>query len=545
MFRFPRLVLCTVALCGLIASGCTRGGPSSSPPAPTEGGQQNPTTVSTGLWSDNESSANYARQYGTVVSQVTYQPNAVVFDVKTTESALKGMSQDGVTYVLDAASPAAKLKPGSVLFLYGIAIRKVASVRTEGSNVVVTTSDADITDLIKDGHIHWRVPLDFSIVAAQPQPAMPTSWLENLIASPAEAGESESPYSFEGTLGPVDYEMAFSPDIPARRLNFDVKYQFSKWGGLWRLQGEGYIEHIAAEGDFNISNGLINSMMTEIDGIEGHVDFEWMAQQNVPSPISLIDQSFKVKVPYANVEYPLIIEGIPLILEVSAAVLVHPAWTGAHQVTRGKFTVDYSGNLGFSYSDGAAEPEGSLASESESIDPETSIVAPNAMGFVAALEAPRIELALASLLPSSLAKFDESLSAENAMVQALGGKYVSRKAKTARMMQLIEDIASPVKPYGYVDVVTATGTFTNGMITSSLVALPPCQRDQLTMTANAGVGIKLNFLHHMPIAIVKKILKPFGHSVTIEAFEAAKPIYGPKTIYRWAEGIKCPGDSSQ
>ncbi|GEM_PF-6207318 len=542
MLRISRMTSSLFAACALFVAGCSHGETTNSS---STAGQENAaqTNASNGaLWSDYESGANYAAQHGTVAYDVTYQPNAVVFDERSTESALKGMAEDGVTYVLDAASPAAaKLRTGSILFLYGIAIRKVASVEKQGSNLVVSTTDADITDLISNGHIKWNVPLDLSIVAMPPQPTSASTSLEDLFASRAEA--DESPYSFEGTLGPVDYELGFTPSLPERRLDFDAKYQMSKWGGLWRLEGQGYVQHIATEGEFDIRNGLITSMQTQIDGIECHMDFEWTAEQNDKSPISLIDQSFKVKIPYANVEYPLIIEGIPLILEVSAAVLVHPAWTGAKQATHGKFTVDYSGNLGWSYSDGAAEPEGQTASETESIDPETSISAPNAMGFVAALEAPRFELALASMLPSSLGKFEDNLNSENAIVKALsGGTYVSGKAKRARMMQLIEDIASPVKPYGYVDLVTATGSFTNGMITSSLVGLPPCQRSQLTMTANAGVGIKLNFLHHMPVAIVKKILKPFGHSVTVEAFEAAKPIYGPKTIYRWANGLKCPGD---
>lgn len=125
MLRTPRIVLYAVASCCLLVGGCshistTTGGPGSATSEP---------------WSAYENTVNYADQHGTVVYHVTYQPNAVVFDQKATENALKGVSGDGATYVLNASSPAAQLKPGSVLFLYGIAIRKVTSVQTQGSNI--------------------------------------------------------------------------------------------------------------------------------------------------------------------------------------------------------------------------------------------------------------------------------------------------------------------------------------------------------------------------------------------------------------------------
>jgi len=571
MFRIHRIVLCALALCGVFMGGCSHGS-TPSQPSGGESGEVNansPSTQSTavqgnpgppqaqgGAWANYEATVNYAEQRGTVNVQATYKPNAVVFDQKATEAALQGVSADGIDYVFDAGSPeAARLKPGSVLFLYGIAVRKVLAVRRQGSAITAITDDADLTDLIQNGHITWKVPIEFDMLAAPPEATSVSlaPSVYDLFASRAaaeEQSENELPelpeYGAEGNVGPLDYDFSFLPDLvnQPHQLNMDLKAQLSAWHGVWRLEGSGYIRHFEADGDVQITNGAWDRIEVWFDGFDGHAVFEWTAEQQGKAPIPIIDQSMKVKLPYV-IEIPMPLRGIPLVLELSAAILVHPAWTGPNDVARGKFVVDLKGKLGLSYTEQAPEMEGEVDQESETIDPSgTGIFGPNALGFVAALEFPRIEISLASMWPSAISKSRELFAAENATVNALSGKYVGTKAKWARQMQLIEDVASPVKPYAFVDVVEATGDFTNGAITSSLVGLPPCQRSQVTVTVNGGIGIKLNLLRHVPYAIVKKILKPFGHQMTFEAFEVAKPLYGPKTVYQWENGLKCPGDSS-
>jgi hypothetical protein len=62
----------------------------------------------------------------------------------------------------------------------------------------------------------------------------------------------------------------------------------------------------------------------------------------------------------------------------------------------------------------------------------------------------------------------------------------------------------------------------------------PCQRAQLVVAANVGVGVKVNFAHH-------KILG-MAPSADVGEFAYSKPIMH-KSITRWKNGIKCPGDS--
>jgi hypothetical protein len=546
--RFARFIPFAVAAITVVAGGCGHNTSNSRASISNAPGVQQGAN-SSGQWSAYESLCNYAQEHGSVVYHVTYQPNAVVFDEQATEHALKDISADGVTYTLDAGSPlAAQLKPGSVLFLYGIAIRKVTAVQTQGSNLLVTTADADITDAIKEGHIAWQVPLDLgSGTMADQQTEADHAVLEDLFATRAAADESLvdelelGKLSVEGSVGPMDYELEFAraPD----RLNIDIDVKLSRWGEFWEAKGEGYVRHVTDIGDIDIQDGRIAHMEAAFQDLQGHIDFTTQAQTQHAGPIQLMDQSFKLKIPGLGMEYPMILLGLPFVLELSAAVLVHPAFTGSDEVTQGKFAVDYSGKEGLHYTPAAPEPEGAVEGN-EGID-NSMVFGARTLGFVAALELPRLEMDLAVMSLSNIREAQQLPSThKNLVTNGPGYGYMVgsaaehiylRQVITTRLSQFIEEVAIPVKPYAFADIVTSTETFTNGAMTSTLVGLPPCQRTGLKVTGNVGLGAKLSFAHHLPLPSV------LGKTASFETIEAAKPVFS-KEITRWKLGLKCPGD---
>ncbi len=555
MVRIGRVMLFAAGLLGLFAGGCSHGTSSGGvSPAVSSSTTSSPGTSSNeslgGPWSGYEQAANYANQHGTVVYQVTYQPNAVVFDEGQTEQALKDISPDGVTYTLDAGSPiAAKLKAGSVLFLYGIAIRKVTAVQTRGANLLVSTTDGDITDAIRQGHISWQVPMDFSVGAEPELPTPDHALLEDLFATRAAADESLfselGKLSFEGSVGPVEWELLFAP--AGDRVNIEMDAKMANCCGAWEAKGEGYVQTVTDIGEIDINNGQIANMGAAVSGMQGHMDFEWQAQTKSPGVASL-NQSFKVKIPGASIEVPLIIGPLPFVFEVSAALIVHPAFTAKNEITSGKFTVDYNGKEGFKYTAGAPESEGSVEG-TDTIDHSTSIFGATAMGLVAALELPRFEIAFATMSPSNMG-LASGFSASNAAARERYGfgqslantgapgssSFAPVAYKLKNLAHFIEEVAIPVKPYFYFDFVTSTGTFTNGVMTSSLVGMEPCQRAQITVSANVGVGAKLTLAHGL--SMLPGVL---GKTASFETFEAAKPIM-KKSVTKYKNGLKCPGD---
>lgn len=114
--------------------------------------------------------AEALRQYLTTVDtvegatfDVSWRPGTIRLDRETTIRALQGVSPDGSTFELTAAEPAIKaIVPGSVVLIWGVALRKVMSVSTKGDNVLLHTSVASLPDAIDHGHIAWKTPANFA-----------------------------------------------------------------------------------------------------------------------------------------------------------------------------------------------------------------------------------------------------------------------------------------------------------------------------------------------------------------------------------------------
>jgi hypothetical protein len=501
-----------------LAAGCSRAGPSASPDSSHGQGA---------AWHAYESAANDVARRGKVIYQVTYQPDAVVFDQPSTEHALRNISADGATYTLDAAVPAAtQLRAGSVLFLHGIAIRKVTAVHREGSIVTATTADADITDAIRDGHIEWQLPIDYS-VAGFPENAAQSHRFEDLVVTPVLAAGPTM--SFGGSADKFKCELGFG--YAASRLNLDIHASYTGPEANIELQGKGYVQNLVATGSIDVSGGLIDKLKAGAAAMQGHIDFDWSGILK-SSGDRTVNRQFKVKIPGASVQYPMIVGGIPFVLEFSAAVMVQPAFSSKNAITTGHFTVDYSGSEGLTTAASPPQPQGDMTGTG-AVGHDTSVKSVGAMGFVAALEMPRFEVSLAILTPPGLTELGDKL-AYNAAAGFFNrsGDLIYRH----NIAKLIKELALPVKPYAYDNVVTSTGTFTNGGLTSGLVALPPCQRAQMTVTANAGVGVKLNF-RNLP-AVVSALQQTTGPKLE---FAVSSPSW-KYSFTGWKDHIKCPGD---
>jgi hypothetical protein len=505
-----------------VASGCSQNGETVAPRA-----------------SKNFAYVNYAAKRGKIVYNVKYQPETVVFDEAATERAFRSASSDGSTYVLDASEPAVRqLKPGSVLFLYGVALRRVTSLQTQGSSVVVSTTQAELTDAIRDGDIQWQVPVDFTAGASNAPPGhAATSSLYDLFAPPVWAAEPESKgLQFEGSFLDFDFGVKFIPES-IDRIKLDMDLKTTKLGGaVVELKGDGYVQHLTSIGKILISNGQLNELDFQNDGFNGKIEFIWTAQQQTAPRVI---KAMKIRIPGASWEYPLIIGGLPFILEVSAAIIVHPALTSANSFSTGEFTVSYDVASGLKTTKGGTTGEGGGKS-AQTISHNTSIFGIGANGFVAALELPRVELALGFMSPSTLV--DPGLPHMDLIRGLAPTSNFSMNVIYTKLSQAGE-LAFPIKPFAYFDMITSASTVTSGM--TGTVPMPgavlqvPCESAQLIVAANVGVGAKIGF--PLPHSLGHALGPIVPHELTAEPFEAAVNIY-EKKMSAYKNGKKCLGD---
>jgi len=193
----------TVPLALLAAISCSRS-PDSGPPAstPPPGTAQTATETSaaqpgvlfpTGvmLKGDRASLQHYLRYVDTVTGAkvaITYAPLTVVITRNAAIRSLLSASWDGVTWRFDAEEPAVRrIQVGSVVLVWGLAIRKVTQVEQVGDEIVLTTTEAQLTDAVTDAKISWDAPghlLQGAMAMRVPKPVDSVRFLSASVGAP-------------------------------------------------------------------------------------------------------------------------------------------------------------------------------------------------------------------------------------------------------------------------------------------------------------------------------------------------------------------------
>jgi hypothetical protein len=162
-----RLLALGIALS--LAAGCSRSsGPSSSTTESSAAGAAKPTGAA--VWAGvplRGNSTEALRTYLTTVEEikpkrfeVQWNPATVAIDKAAALRSLRAVSRDGSTFTFASDEPAlARLKPGSILWVWDIAVRKVDSVETFGAVTHVHTSVVKLTEAMPNAHIEFETPL--------------------------------------------------------------------------------------------------------------------------------------------------------------------------------------------------------------------------------------------------------------------------------------------------------------------------------------------------------------------------------------------------
>ena len=272
-------------------------------------------------------------------------------------------------------------------------MRKVDVATQQDGNLVVVTEDATLLEAFKDANIHWSAPVNFSDAQRQmqgallPAPSSPSHPFANLLGSLDSTVHADSGLSFSGEDDGWKYTVKAAPQ--PGKLDFAMEVSRSYNGIVVQVDGSGDVQNFESAASIVIKDSQLQSMDYENKGLNGSVNFNWEAAKD-GGGVEAAEQ--KVKLP-SSFSIPMPIGGLPFSLEVSEALLLHPAFTGGKEVARGRFHVTYNGTQGFNVKEGNINQEGQGNAEGSIVDHFS--LAPNApVGFMAAVSMPRVELKL-------------------------------------------------------------------------------------------------------------------------------------------------------
>lgn len=360
-----------------------------------------------------EHDRNVSAGAGRSFANVTYKAEVKIVDEAAVVAALVGASSDGHGAVFKEAPPAIRaLKAGDIFMVKNQFAVKVLGAETDGDQTVLIIDQAKLVDLIQEGEINLDTPVSFhGPKLASARPVAPRTFeVLDLIATPAYAqngtGEGPAPGSLqpgyntpkpgiEGSSA-VDQAKAFAMDLASgwtvERWSVTPGPDSAAISARLTKDTAGFLAAIAMDGtisNFGFAQHLkfpvdTTQVISGVKGMSGQMHFTWQVGKGTPGVWAVED---KLKLP-AGVNIPLapLLGGLPLTLDISAALLIHPALTGGQEYQMGGFTIGWNG-------EGNSEGLTFQITDDHSISP----IAPNAM--VISFCVPRVELQLAPFGP--------------------------------------------------------------------------------------------------------------------------------------------------
>jgi hypothetical protein len=431
---------------------------------------------------------------GSGTAVVSYQPTVKVIERDAGLAAIVGASHDGWTLLLDGSKLAPKV--GDILIIKGLMARKVLAVEQEPDNkIAVLTQSPTLGEALQQGKIDLDAKVRFSQRGAWLEAPRERSWTD-MFEGTAEAGGPS--VSIESNTVKASYEgwdAELTTEMAGGRVNLDIKLTKSVAGFKATVTGKGYIEDFDVSSNVEVNAGTVSHVRMMIKHMNGRMDFTWEVGKD--SPGGEYGKGY-IKLPGA-LEIPLaeFLDGFPLFLEVSAAILIEPGITGGKEVAKGAFHVTYNGNDGFDYKGGAVD-QGDAQMEGDSeVDDAQAVSAAAPIGMVVAFAAPRLELTfgLAKVLSKDVKDTVQKAAEEvdkigDKLIKGLFGDDGLAKWKASPMggfsLSQAADAALKSDATAWLEIETSTG-----MTASGAMAIVPCRKTNLNIAGTAGVGAQV------------------------------------------------------
>jgi hypothetical protein len=433
---------------------------------------------------------------GSGSADVTYKPVAQVLDATVGNAAIAGISTNGAALLLDASNPqVAALQAGSVLVIKGLLAKKVIAVEPQDPYLLVLTQPAVLSDAISDGHVTVLSPIQFGEVATAKRRRPAES------ADGAQKGQDAASATSDalgnvlnGITGAVvdGWTTDWSVTPTAGRINLSLHLTKSVGGFNGDITGEGYLTGFDFDSDILVQQSTYQKVESNLKSLNGVMNFSWTVTKETPGDY---EESARIKLPGA-IEIPLYqyLDGLPLFLEISAALIIKPALSGGQELSRGSFRINYDGTQHFTIRAGNIDANGNVTGDIQVLETQTiSELAP--LGMVVAFAAPRIELTFGV---SKALKASGDLQQAAARVDQLADALASRVLTPEQYQQFKN---SPLGEFSlenavetslasnaeaYFEMVTSSGFSDTGFS-----VITPCSRQDIILAGKVGASAQV------------------------------------------------------
>ena len=414
------------------------------------------------------------------VFDVSYTPQTVRIDESSWRAGLKSVSSDGNVFVFDNLdAKISSLHEGSTMFLENLAVRSVLAIAMQNGHFVVNTDRAGVTDLIQNGTIHWKVPINFATEQAHygfPAPLKQSffqSWASRL--NPEQVAHAAGPaVNLSGKLDGWDYKIKATPSSNRLDMSFAVHKELDTL--IVNVNAQGFLKDFFSAADMHIQQGSLDNFSYDANGLNGQLDINFAGGRGTGSTVGVDVPNIKLPPIY---KAPMPIAGIPFIMTINANLILKPGFGGKNETMKGSFHIDYKGDEGITVKAGQASATPGTLSGDGSLGQMLSVsIAPHAI--LVGMAAPKITLSLGTesvtdllneAMPSSLADSMSDILSKTGV-----GKWAKKKLDKSFKTEASANVQN-------VAVATVTAQGSAGMI--------PCKLSRLLLEFKGGADAYL------------------------------------------------------
>jgi hypothetical protein len=326
---------------------------------------------------------------------------------------------------------------------------------------------------------------------------MPTAYAQSPDAEKARSAERKGQTDAAKNLvaGAVKgvfegWDTTFSATPSGGKVSIAIKLTKDVGGFRAIITGEGYLADFDLSSAIDVDQGIVQRLQVMHKKLNGVMNFKWEVAKDSPGEQTGDD---RISLPGA-ISIPLYqyLDGLPLFLEISAAVIIQPAISGGKEYSRGAFRITYNGTQGFEAKEGNIDPKGNVNGDIQFLESQNiSALAP--LGMVVAFAAPRIELTFGF---SKILNFNQLESAakwvdradwlaDKLMKRVLAKDQYERFKNSPMNFKIGKAVENAAKSdaAAFIEMVA-----TAGMSHSGMSAIFPCTRTDLHLIVKVGAS---------------------------------------------------------
>ncbi len=289
-----------------------------------------------------------------------FKDEAIIFDEKTPNPVI-AIDTASQIYTFKSEAFDTKPKAGQTILVAGEIMRKVVSVQEKSGVYEIQTTDAALTDIIRNGELSWEITPEWDQISGIAIDGQPDISFENL--------RRRGPIKVSYTQGNIEHTMEIEPTLENGKINA-CRFAFTMaqlvdGKPAMAFTAEGTVKLPTQKTNITVKDGKLQDFKADNKGMTADVKLSINSAGGQSGAHSLKLPNVALKIPIRYIPTPSgpVPLPIPVDIEIGIQFVTQLSVTNPMSSAQSSSEVSLSADAGFEYKGTSVETSGSIANE--------------------------------------------------------------------------------------------------------------------------------------------------------------------------------------